>query len=310
MKKKPKKKRPTLMKVHNLDCCGQTLALGGKTVIMGILNVTPDSFSDGGRFFDHGQALAQARKMAAEGADIIDIGGESTRPFSDPVPEKDELDRVIPLVKALAGNIGVPISIDTTKAEVARQAVAAGAQIINDVSALHFDPEMGKVAAETGAAVVLMHMKGTPKSMQENPVYDDLIGEIHDFLSDAMDRARAAGIENHRLVIDPGIGFGKTVSHNLEVIQRLDAFLDLGAPILLGVSRKAFIRKVLAEDAPCEPAPDHPDIETGTQAAVALGVAKGAHIVRVHNVARTRPTVRVADAVGRYADFRREMEIR
>lgn len=285
------------MSLHNLEFCGRRLTLGKKTAIMGIVNITPDSFSDGGKFFRKEDALAHARQLVKHGADIIDIGGESSRPFSEPVSTKEELERVIPAIKALAGNIGVPVSIDTTKAEVASRAVKAGAEIINDISAMRFDPDMGKVAAATGAAIVLMHMKGTPKSMQKNPVYDDLLGEIENFLADAVNRARTAGVAASRIVIDPGIGFGKSVSHNLEILHQLDRFSSIDAPLLLGVSRKAFIRKVLAEGSLNEPAPDHPDIETATQAAVALGISRGAHIVRVHNVAQTRATVQLADAV-------------
>lgn len=285
------------MSLHSLQFRGRSLFLGEKTAIMGIVNITPDSFSDGGKFFRHEDALARANQLIEQGADIIDIGGESSRPFSEPVSAKDELERIIPVIKALADRISVPISVDTTKAEVARQAIEAGADIINDISAMNFDPEIGKVAADTGAALILMHMKGTPKSMQQNPVYDDLLGEIYDFLEDAIDRAIAAGIKANRIIIDPGIGFGKTVSHNLEIIKNLDRFSGLRAPLLLGVSRKAFIRKVLGQGSQKELEPDHPDIETATQAAVAMGIFGGAHIVRVHDVAKTTPTVKIADAV-------------
>ncbi|MFP3980662.1 MAG: dihydropteroate synthase [Desulfobacterales bacterium] len=287
------------MNPYSLDCGPHQLELGQHTAIMGILNITPDSFSDGGRFFRQGAALAQAEELVAAGADILDIGGESSRPFSDPVSAEEEIQRVLPVIEHLAGKIPVPISIDTTKSVVAYQAVNAGARIINDISALRFDPEMGRVAAESGAVLVLMHMKGSPKTMQVEPVYTDLIGEIHNFLEDALSRARAAGVPKHRLIVDPGIGFGKTVSHNLQLINRLYAFADLGVPILLGPSRKAFIRKLFLQEAGEEHAADSPEIETGTQGAVAAAVMKGAHIVRVHDVAAARSTVRVTDAVRR-----------
>ncbi|MBS0014350.1 MAG: dihydropteroate synthase [Desulfobacterales bacterium] len=285
------------MRRHEFCFCGRRLHLDKKTAIMGILNVTPDSFSDGGKFLRYEDALARAREMIQQGADIIDIGGESSRPFSEPVSTDEELNRVLPVIRALAGNIDEPISIDTTKAEVARRAVGAGAEIINDISAMRFDPDMAKAAADTGAGLVLMHMKGTPKSMQKNPVYDDLIGEIRAFLTDAVGRAKAAGVEASRIVIDPGVGFGKTVAHNLQILQQLNRFDDIGPPLLLGVSRKAFIRTILGQAKGAEPAPDDPDIETGTHAAVAIGIFNGAGIVRVHNVARARAAVRVADAI-------------
>lgn len=273
------------------------LELGERTAVMGVLNITPDSFSDGGRFFRLEDALDRAGEMVEQGADIIDIGGESTRPFSEPVSAQEELARVLPAIERLSGQIDVPISIDTTKAEVAQRAVDAGASIINDVSALRFDPEMGRVAAETGALLVVMHMKGSPRTMQVNPQYDDLIGEIRDFLERAIDRAVAAGVDRARIIADPGIGFGKTVFHNLQLIDELDSLSNLGVPLMLGPSRKAFIRKVLADVHGRELPPDRPEIEAGTQAAVAAGVMKGAHIVRVHNVADTRATVGLIDAI-------------
>ncbi|MBS3732663.1 MAG: dihydropteroate synthase [Desulfobacterales bacterium] len=287
------------MNPYSLDCGLHLLQLGQHTAVMGILNITPDSFSDGGRFFRQDAALARAEELVAAGADIVDIGGESSRPFSDPVPAEEEIQRVLPVIEHLADKIAVPISIDTTKSVVARRAVDAGARIINDVSALRFDPDMGRVAAESGAVLVLMHMKGSPKTMQVEPVYTDLIGEIHDFLGEALNRAQAAGVPKDRLIVDPGIGFGKTVSHNLQLINRLDAFADLGVPILLGPSRKAFIRKLYLQEAGEEHAADSPEIETGTQGAVAAAIMKGAHIVRVHDVAAARRTVRVTDAIRR-----------
>lgn len=287
------------MSPYSLDCGPHQLELGQHTAVMGILNITPDSFSDGGRFFGQDAALAQAEKLVEAGADILDIGGESSRPFSDPVSAEEEIQRVLPVIEHLADKIPVPISIDTTKSVVARRAVNAGARIINDISALRFDPEMGRVAAESGALLVLMHMKGSPKTMQVEPVYTDLIGEVYDFLEDALNRAKAGGVPKDRLIVDPGIGFGKTVSHNLQLINRLDAFAGLGVPVLLGPSRKAFIRKLFFQETGAEHAADSPEIETGTQGAVAAAIMKGAHIVRVHDVAAARSTVRVTDAIRR-----------
>ncbi len=285
------------MKTYDLNWSAHRLLLGKRTCIMGILNVTPDSFSDGGHFFDVDAALSHANAMIAAGADILDIGGESSRPFSDPVPAEEEMRRVIPVIEHLAARITVPISIDTTKASVARRAAAAGASIINDISALQFDPDMGAAVAETGALIVLMHMKGSPKTMQVEPSYDDLTGEIHQFLDDAVRRAEIAGVPRSRIIIDPGIGFGKTVSHNLELIGKSKRFHDLDVPVLIGTSRKAFIRKILMSPNGDEPAPALESVETGTQATVAAAILSGAHIVRVHNVANTRITANIIDAI-------------
>jgi dihydropteroate synthase len=264
---------------------------------MGVVNVTPDSFSDGGKFFEPDAAVAQGQKLAAEGADILDIGGESTRPFSEPVSVDEESERVIPVIEKLADHLSIPISIDTMKSEVARRAIEAGASMINDVSALRFDPAMGNVARESDTPVVLMHMLGSPKTMQDSPVYHNLIADISDFLKEAITRARKKGISRSKLIVDPGIGFGKTVSHNLLLIRHLQAFAALDVPILIGPSRKAFIRKLLKEKSGDELEPDLPIVETGTQAAVAAAVFAGAHIVRVHDVARTRATIRILDAI-------------
>lgn len=285
------------MKPFSLHWCGRRLDLGKRTAIMGILNITPDSFSDGGWFFQKDAALAQAEKIIEQGADILDIGGESSRPFSDPVPAEEEIRRVIPVIEHLAGKISVPISIDTTKAEVARRAIQAGAGIVNDISALRFDPEMGRVAAENEVLLVLMHMKGSPKTMQVAPVYDDLTGEIKIFLKEAVDRAVSAGVVRSRLIVDPGIGFGKTADHNLQIINSIEVFEDLDLPMLIGPSRKAFIGKVLSPAPDRELSPETPVIETGTQAAVAAAAVKGVHMVRVHNVADTRTTLQMVDAI-------------
>ena len=274
-----------------------SMTLGRRTRIMGILNVTPDSFSDGGRFFQKDNALSQAEKMITDGADILDIGGESTRPSSAPVETEEECRRVLPVIEHLAKHISIPISIDTNKAAVARRAIAAGASIINDISALFFDPEMGAVAAQNDVLVVLMHMKGTPADMQNSPTYDDPVGEIRDFLTIAVKRAEACGVPRSKIIIDPGIGFGKTPYHNLFLINQLNKFHEMGVPMLLGTSRKAFIRKILSPAEGPGLAPDHPMVAVGTQATVAAGIMNGAHIVRVHDVAETYATVRIMDAI-------------
>lgn len=276
---------------------GRQLALGRRTCIMGIVNITPDSFSDGGRFFGPQAAVAHGLALAAAGADIIDVGGESTRPFSDPVTAVEEIRRVVPVIERLAAQISIPISIDTTKAEVARQALTAGASIINDVTALRTDPALGPLAASQGVPVVLMHMLGTPKTMQVKPAYNDVVSDVRNFLADAIVRAERQGIDRRRIIVDPGIGFGKTFEHNLILLQRLAAFQALDVPLLVGASRKAFIRSLLKpQDATDIPA-DRPEVETGSQAAAAAAVMHGAHIVRVHDVALTRAALTVIDAI-------------
>jgi len=269
---------------------------------MGVVNVTPDSFSDGGKFFDCDTAVAQGEKMAAEGATIIDIGGESTRPFSDPVPIEEEIRRVVPVIEKLSQHISIPISIDTTKAEVARRALEAGASIINDVAALRFDPGLAAVAVEHDTPVILMHMLGDPKSMQQSPHYDNLIQEIRVFLDDAAKRAENLGISRDKIILDPGIGFGKTVAHNLLLIKHLQGFESLDTPILIGASRKSFIRKILKEAQEKDIQPDLPLVELGSQAAVAAAILNGAHIVRVHDVAGTLATVKIIDAIANSED--------
>jgi dihydropteroate synthase len=256
---------------------------------MGVLNVTPDSFSDGGLYFQQEKAIEHGLLLAQDGADIIDVGGESTRPFSAEVPLQEELDRVVPVVEALSKEVQVPISIDTCKAEVARRALKAGASIINDISALRFDPDIISVAAEAGVPVILMHMQGTPGDMQKNPSYQNLIAEILDFLKLAVDRAVSGGIKNDLIIVDPGIGFGKTVEHNLKIIGELGQFRVLGCPVLLGTSNKTFIGHLLNKE------PHERD--TGTMATIAAGVLNGADIVRVHNVKKAVETVRIVDAI-------------
>lgn len=268
-----------------------------KPLIMGILNVTPDSFSDGGKFFDPNAALAQAEKMAAEGADILDIGGESTRPFSDSVTTEEESRRVIPIIEAISHRLTVPISIDTTKSEVARRAVDAGATIINDISALRLDPGIADVAAESGSRLILMHMQGTPKNMQVAPRYSDLFGEVIAFLQDAVATAVDKGVAESNVIVDPGIGFGKTIRHNLMLLKDLERLQVLGRPILIGLSRKAFIRKIVKPDHLEDIDPLMPIVETGTHAAVAAAVLNGADIVRVHDVAGTHATIKILHAI-------------
>ena len=266
-------------------------------MVMGVLNVTPDSFSDGGIFFNFEDAVAHGEKLVKDGADIIDIGGESTRPFSDPVTAEDEIERVVPVIEKLAKRISIPISIDTTKAKVAKKALEAGASIVNDIGALRLDTGMGPVVAEFGVPVILMHMLGTPKTMQDFPKYDDLIKEIKSFLADSIKRAEKSKIPRANVIIDPGIGFGKTVKHNLLLIKNLNQFSSLNVPVLIGSSRKAFIRKILKNETDQDIKPDLPIVETGTQASIAAAILNGAHIVRVHDVANTFATVKIADAI-------------
>jgi len=284
------------MKPYVLTWGEHRLTFGMRPLIMGILNVTPDSFSDGGEFFTPASALDQAEKMVAEGADIIDIGGESTRPFSQAVAEKEEIQRVIPVIQALAQRIEIPISIDTTKSAVARRALDAGASIINDISALRMDPELADVAAMAGVPVILMHMQGTPGNMQVSPSYDDLMGEIYSFLGSAATSAVERGIPKNNIIIDPGIGFGKTVQHNLLLLKHLGELKKMGLPVLVGPSRKAFIRKLLKPDHLNDIDPQEPTVETGTQAAIAVAALNGADIVRVHNVADTHATLKMIAA--------------
>ena len=260
------------------------------TKIMGILNVTQDSFSDGGLYFDKSAAINRAIQMVEEGADIIDIGGESTRPGSEPVPEEEEIRRTIPVIEALVKEISVPISIDTYKSRVANRALEAGASMVNDISGLRFDPDMPDVIAYHDVPVVIMHIKGTPKDMQRNPVYEALIPEIMDYLREGIRIAAKAGIKEDKIIIDPGIGFGKTFEHNLDIICNLNEFTLLGKPILIGPSRKAFIGKVLGDLPPT-------DRLEGTAAAVAISIFNGANIIRVHDVKEMVHVAKVADAI-------------
>jgi dihydropteroate synthase len=265
------------------------LEYGARTLVMGILNVTPDSFSDGGRFLDHEAAVAQGLRLAQEGADIVDVGGESTRPGSDEVPVEEEIERTAQVVKRLVAELDIPISIDTRKAEVARAALDAGALIVNDVSAGR-DEEMFALVREAGAGLVMMHMVGEPKTMQEDPRYDDVVREVREYLGARLDAAVDARIGRDRLCIDPGLGFGKTYEHNLELMREIESFVDLGAPVLVGPSRKSFIGKALG-DAPME------ERLEGTLGAVAWLAGHGAHIVRVHDVGPTVRVLKIVDAI-------------
>ena len=266
-----------------------TIALGQRTLLMGIINVTPDSFYDGGRRLDADRAIADGLALIQEGADIIDIGGESTRPGARPVPEQEELERVLPVIRGLRSVTKVPISIDTYKASVAQQALHEGADIVNDVSALRFDAEMAALAAAEKVPVVLMHMLGTPRTMQSEPRYDDVLREVIDFLAQRIQFAAQAGIERQNIIVDPGIGFGKTLDHNLALLRGLSAFGALGQPLLVGASRKAFIGRILGTEADQR-------LE-GSLAAAVAAVMGGADIVRVHDVKETRRAIRVADAI-------------
>jgi dihydropteroate synthase len=260
---------------------------------MGILNVTPDSFSDGGLYLDHDVAVKRGIEMATDGADIIDIGGESTRPGADEVDEAEERRRVIPVIDRLAQEVDIPISIDTTKAAVAEAAMGAGASIINDVSALRSDPRMAEVAWVSGAGVVLMHMLGNPRTMQENPAYDDVVSEVRSALGEWAAKAEAGGIAHQRIAIDPGIGFGKTKEHNLELLASLGSFTETGYPVLAGPSRKSFIGAALGDLPPAE------RLE-GTAATVAWCAANGANIIRVHDVKEMVRVVRMTEAISRH----------
>lgn len=261
-----------------------------RPLVMGVLNVTPDSFSDGGQFLDTGAAIARARQMAAEGADIIDIGGESTRPGATPVWEGDEADRVVPVIEALRGD-GISLSIDTRHASVMDKALLAGAHIINDVSALTYDPESIMVAAQCDAPVVLMHAQGQPKTMQDAPSYDDVLLDVFDYLRDRVAACRQAGIDRKRLIVDPGLGFGKrVVRDNLALMNGLGLFRTLGCPLLLGASRKRFIGAVTGEDMANRRM-------AGSVAAALRGVTDGAQILRVHDVAETAQALKLQQAM-------------
>jgi dihydropteroate synthase len=265
------------------------LEVGGRTLVMGIINVTPDSFSDGGAFFDLETARAHAISMAAAGADVIDIGGESTRPGAEPLSQEEEERRTVPLIASLVDELDVPISIDTYKSGVASKALDAGASMVNDVSALRLDDELGELVAERGVPIILMHMQGMPRNMQENPEYDDVVADISTFLLERADHAAELGIDPDSVMIDPGIGFGKTVEHNLEIIRRLEEFRSLGYPLVLGTSRKRFIGSVTGREVEGR--------MMGTAASVAFAISRGVDIVRVHDVSEMVEVVKMADAM-------------
>ena len=258
--------------------------------IMGILNVTPDSFSDGGKFADTETAIAQAEELISAGADILDVGGESTRPFADPVSTEEELRRVLPVIQAIRKKHTITISIDTTKASVAREALKAGADIINDVSALNKDPEMIALVQQTSAPVIIMHMQGTPSDMQVKPVYDDVVTEILNFFAERIDWITSKGVDRNRLFIDPGIGFGKTLQHNLSILKHLEKFSSLTLPLLLGHSRKRFLGSITGISS-------EEERDLATAVIAALCASKNISMVRVHDVAATKQALLIADAI-------------
>ena len=276
-----------------IQATDRTIEIGDRPLLMGVVNVTPDSFFDGGRYATTDAAVAQALRLMEEGADLLDIGAESTRPGSESVDAREEIHRLIPVVTAVAKAVGIPISVDTMKSTVARAALEAGAVIVNDVSALRNDPVMAEVIAATGAGVVLMHMQGTPKTMQVDPVYGDVVGEIADFFRERLKFCSGQGIGQSQIVLDPGIGFGKLLLHNLTLLGQLESFSTYDRPILVGVSMKAFIGQIL--DRPVD------GRSWGTAAAVAVAVRHGAGILRVHDVATMKEVVTMAAAITRHS---------
>jgi dihydropteroate synthase len=279
-----------ISKIHyTIRCRKKTLKLGKQTLLMGVLNVTPDSFSDGGLYFDKEKAIAHGLRMVEEGADLIDIGGESTRPGSKPLGLEEELRRVIPVIESLAKAVDVPISIDTYKSTLAQKAIEAGAQMINDISGLHFDLDLAKVAAREDIPLILMHIRGTPEAMQKDVHYESLFSEILQSLKESILRAESAGLDPEQIIIDPGIGFGKNLEDNLLLIKNLQEFRILGKPILLGTSRKSFIGKILNADVT--------ERLEGTLSSIAIGVLNGAHIIRCHDVLQAKRAIAVADAI-------------
>jgi dihydropteroate synthase len=283
-------------KRYRLRLPTRTLDIGPRTLLMGVLNVTPDSFSDGGRYFDPQAAIARALEMEHDGADIIDIGGESTRPGAAPVSVAEELDRILPVLDGLRGKLAVPISLDTQKAAVAEAGIAAGAEIINDVSALRSDPALGEVVRSHRVALILMHMRGAPGTMQQGPFAHDVMEDVTGGLRAAITRARRAKIPSARLLIDPGVGFGKNYEQNCELICRLPELARLGCPLVVGTSRKAFIGWLLAGKKKDKSWPGDKRL-WGTAATVTASILGGTHIVRVHDVSEMSQVARVADAL-------------
>jgi dihydropteroate synthase len=268
----------------------RTFSWGKRTYIMGVLNITPDSFSDGGDFNNAVGAIAQAKAMIAAGVDIIDIGGQSTRPGAEQITQAEECDRVLPILQAIRSISNVAISVDTTRSQVAKVSIEAGADMINDISGGTFDPEMLKIVAESGVSVVIMHIRGTPQTMQQLTNYDDVIAEILNFLTTQIDKAISAGISAEKIIIDPGIGFAKNYEQNLEIFRRLSELRQLNCPILVGASRKSFIGRILNE-------PDPKERIWGTAAACCAAIFNGADIIRVHDVKEMREVSLVADAI-------------
>lgn len=299
-------------RVRTIPCGGRSrVTFQRRPLVMGILNVTPDSFSDGGIFLDPEAAIRHAEQMARDGADVIDVGGESTRPGAMPVSVEEELRRVLPVIRVLAKRLSVPLSIDTSKAEVARRAIDAGAALVNDVTALRGDPDMGAVIARARVPVILMHMRGNPRTMQQAPRYRDVVHDVKTFLSEAIRRAEVSGIQPDRILIDPGLGFGKTVTHNLLLLRHLDALIALGKPVVIGPSRKSFIGRVLVApparrdtSSPAWTVPARSDAIvaerlSGTLACVAYAMTHQVQMVRVHDV---KPTVQLVTMWGAITD--------
>lgn len=273
---------------------GGSLALGDRTLIMGVVNVTPDSFSDGGRLVDPASAIDAGARMADEGADLIDVGGESTRPGAEPLDEAEERRRVLPVIEGLVGRLRIPVSVDTYKASTAAAALAAGASLVNDVSGLRYEPALADVVVRHGAAIVLMHTRGRSRQMYDQATYHDVIAEVLDELRESMVFATTAGIAAERIILDPGLGFAKNAAQSCEALARFDEFAELGRPLLAGPSRKSFLTKPLGGSLP----PSERD--WGTAAAVTAAVLAGAHILRVHSVREMLQVVRVADEIRRY----------
>lgn len=268
---------------------GRTLEFAQIPLLMGIVNATPDSFSDGGRFLETETAVGQALRLVSEGADIIDVGGESTRPGAEPVSIVEELRRVVPVVRRISEQSPVLISIDTTKSEVAREAIAAGAHIVNDISGLTFDNQMPRVCADTAAGVICMHIRGTPQTMQDDPQYDDVVGEIRDYLAERLEELEQEGIPRERVALDPGVGFGKTAEHNIEILSHIEQFRELRRPVCIGHSRKRFLKRLLRRDV---------DEQLFATVGVAVAVAlQGTEIIRVHDVAAVRDAILACQAV-------------
>ncbi|MBI1912534.1 MAG: dihydropteroate synthase [Deltaproteobacteria bacterium] len=280
----------TVKSRFSIKTAGREWIIGERTLVMGVLNVTPDSFSDGGLFLDRDKAVERALEMVEQGSDWIDIGGESSRPGAEPVSAEEEIRRVVPVIELIAKK-GVTVSIDTTKSKVARAALDAGAEIVNDISAMSMDSDMASVCAESKCPVILMHMRGTPKTMQSNIKYNDLISEVYGYLLSRIEYAESSGIEANNIIIDPGLGFGKSREGNFEIIKSLSEFKSLGKPILIGASRKSFIGKTLGADLDAR--------VTGTVAASVIAIQNGAGIIRVHDVVEARLSADMADAIRR-----------